>query len=365
VTRLKEIHIFEPTGYAGIFQHSCQLAQNLSAQPDLRVVLHTSRQHEAVSAVGVEICRCTWWPRQGNRSSIVKTAVKRATIAGWLLLVTLPHLLLSMSRDSVLHLQGPGASSVINVLILWAARLRRCRVVYSPHDTFSRRGPMDDKLQQLVYQPAHAVMVYSQADRVRLKAFGSRVHTSPLIQQVPQPSNEQILAWRREWNADEPGTAVVLCAGFLRPDKRLDLLIESARAWPDGRRLAVVGEDRGAWAQCAELAEEHNVHIASRIDFIGLAEFAAAIAAADLVVVPAEQASQSGVLALARRLGTPSVAADVGGMGELASRTFTAGTVDDLTAAIHAELDTPSAVGPLTDDQTAVESHLRAYGRPA
>jgi glycosyltransferase involved in cell wall biosynthesis len=362
---MQEIHIFEPTGYAGIFQHCCQLAHNLGTQPDLRVILHTSRQHEAVSDDGVEICRCVWWPRQVNRSSIIKTAGKRVAIAGWLLLVTLPHLLLSMSRDSVLHLQGPGASSAINVIILRAARLRRCRVVYSPHDTFSRRGPMDDKLQKLVYQPAHAVMVYSQADRERLAALGSRVHTSPLIQQVPVPSSEQVLGWRREWNADEPGTTIVLCAGFLRPDKRLDLLIKSARVWPDGRRLAVVGEDRGAWAHCAKLAEENNVRIASRIDFIALDEFAAAIAAADLVVVPAEQASQSGVLALARRLGTPSVAADVGGMGELASRTFAPGNVDDLTAAIQAELEVPSAVGPLTDDEIAVESHLRAYGRLA
>jgi glycosyltransferase involved in cell wall biosynthesis len=360
-----EIHIFEPTGYAGIFQHSCQLAQNLSAREDLRVVLHTARQHEAVSHDGVKICTCSWWPRRTKHGSIVRTALKRAAIAMWLVSVTLPHLLRSRSPGSVLHLQGPGAASALNILIMWAARLRRRRVVYSPHDTFSRRGSIDDKLVHMTYRPAHAIVVYSRADKERLRTFGSRVHVSPLIQKVPQPSSEQIASWRREWNADRPGAVVVLCAGFIRPDKRLDLLIESARDWPRGRYLAVVGEDRDAWAECARLAEKYNVHIASRIDFVELDEFAAAIAAADLVVVPAEQASQSGVLVLARRLGTPAVAADVGGMAELASRTFSPGDVDDLTAAIQAELDAPSVVNPVPEDELAVDSHLRAYGRLA
>ena len=103
------------------------------------------------------------------------------------------------------------------------------------------------------------------------------------------------------------------------------------------------------------------MNIAARIDFVELDEFAAAIAAADLVVVPAEQASQSGVLVLARRLGTPTVAADVGGMAELASRTFSAGSAHGLTVAIDAELGAPSVAAPLPEDRLAAQSHLRAY----
>jgi glycosyltransferase involved in cell wall biosynthesis len=152
-----------------------------------------------------------------------------------------------------------------------------------------------------------------------------------------------------------------LCAGFIRPDKRLDLLIESARKWPTDRCLAVVGEDRGAWEECENLAKRYNIRIASRIDFVELGEFAAAVAAADLVVVPAEQASQSGVLALASRLGTPTVASNVGGMVELASRTFSPGNIDELTAAIQAELDSDSKVRTPPADCSAIESHLLAY----
>ena len=235
-------------------------------------------------------------------------------------------------------------------------------MVYSPHDTFSRRGWLDDKLLQMAYKPAHSIIVYSNADQERLRERANPVLVSPLIQSVPQPSNDQILSWRRDWDASEPGQVAILCAGHIRPDKRLDLLIESARHWPKGVRLAVVGEDRGAWAGCVRLAEKYKIKIASRIDFVPLEDFSAAIAAADMVVVPSERASQSGVLMLARQLGTPTIAADVGGLRELASRTFASTSAISLTAAVEAELENPSAVAPLSENEIAVDVHLRAYG---
>ncbi len=359
-----EVHIYEPTGYAGIFQHACEVARIVGESGEVRVVVHTSRQHETFGAAGFDICGCTWWPRRSEGNGVLGTVAKRIAIAARLLLITLPHLMMTVRPRGVLHMQGPGPGNSLNLLFLWAARLRGCRVVYSPHDTFSRRGAIDDRILQFTYRPAHAVVVYSQADRDRLQDLGSRVHVSPLVQPVPEPAPEQIQNWRREWKADGPGETIVLCAGFVRPDKRLDLLITSARSWPKGRRLAVVGEDRGDWARCAQLAEQGGVDVASRIDFIELDEFAAAIAAADLVVVPAEKASQSGVLALARRLGTASVAADVGGMAELASHTFAAGNAEDLTATIQAALDSPRTCGVVPEDRVVAKSHRRAYDLP-
>lgn len=352
------VHVFEPTGYSGIFQHACQLAEILSTRTELKVVLHSSQQHERGFDDRILVCKCSWWPRTTTHGW-VKTLLKRSAIAARLVFMTLPHLLQSFSPGSVVHVQGAGG---LNFLVLWAARFRGCRVVYSPHDTFARRGRLEGWFTRKAYRPSQAIVVYSHADQVRLREFGSRVYVSPLVMKVPQPRSRQVESWRREWQAERPGEVVVLCAGFLRPDKRLDLLIHSARSWPITRHLAVVGEDRGAWSECARLAETYDVAIAARIGFVDLTEFAAAIAAADLVVVPSEQASQSAVLVLARKLGTPTVAADIGGLGELASRTFRAGSVDELTAAIGAELDSPSPIGPLAEDELAAISHLRAYG---
>jgi glycosyltransferase involved in cell wall biosynthesis len=158
---------------------------------------------------------------------------------------------------------------------------------------------------------------------------------------------------------------VVLFAGSIRPERRLDLLIESARHWPTGRKLAVVGTDWGAWARCARLANDYNLDIAARVEFVELEELTAAVSAADLLVVPSDRAGQSGVLALARQLGTRAVTANSGGMAELASRTFSPGDVEDLMNAIQGELVDPSATDSSSEEQTAVESHLRAYGESA
>lgn len=360
--RFAEVHLFEPTGYGGIFQHACQVGQELSRHGN-QVVLHTSRQHEIVSLDGVQICDCTWWPRRSGRSGFAKRLLQ-VKIATRLAVRTVPHVVRSTPRREVLHLEG-GASGGLNWLTLFAARRAGRRVVYSPHDTFSRKGPIDRVLVWLAYLPAHAVIVFSQADQQRLRALESRLHMSPLVQLVPRPSAEQQASWRREWRADQAGDVVVLFAGFIRPERRLDLLIESARNWPPERRLAVVGPDWGDWARCAALAEARGVDVLARVGFVDLDDFAAALAAADLVVVPSDRASQSGVLALASALGTRTIGADVGGLAELASSSFSAGDVDDLTKVIEAELDGVIVVGQRMADESALESHLRAYRHPA
>jgi glycosyltransferase involved in cell wall biosynthesis len=237
----------------------------------------------------------------------------------------------------------------------------RRRVVYSPHDLFSRRGRVDGVLLGLALRMPHAIIAHSRVDEERLRPLAPGVHYSPLIQLVPQPSDEERQSWRREWRVNGV-EKVVLFAGFIRPEKRLDVLVESARRWPPGRRLAVVGPDRGGWGRCGQLADQYELDIATRLEFVDLAKFTAAIAAADIVVVPAERASQSGVLAVARQLRTPTVAANVGGMAELASRTFAAGNVDDLNRAINAELTNGhDRDQPVDENDQAVCIHLCAY----
>jgi glycosyltransferase involved in cell wall biosynthesis len=355
--RPPEIHLFEPTGFSGIFQHTCQLAGALSRH-GRRVVLHTGHEHEDIRLAGVEICKCSWWPRSKGTGALA-TRARKATIASLLVTRTVPHLVRSVPRDSVLHLQGPAASGILNLLTLSVSRSAHHRVVYSPHNLFSRNGRLDAAFMRLANRVPDAIVVYSQADVQRLRGKSRcPVHCSPLIMPDPLPPQQEQVNWRTAWRADK----AVLFAGDVRPDKRLDLLIESARSWPPGRRLAVVGRDNGDWARCAALASDYNLDIAACAEFVDLGRFAAAIAAADVVVVPSDRASQSAVLALARQLRTPTVAADVGGMAELASDTFRVGDVDDLSRAIQSVLDDSSpAVEPLDDDE-AVHVHLRAYG---
>lgn len=349
------VHIFEPTGFGGIFQHSCALAKLLTAD-GLDVVLHTSAQHEAADMQGFRACRCTWWPRQGT-----STPARKAAIAGRYMTAGLAHLDRAAAEGDVIHVQGGQASGLMTSATLALAKRRRRRVVYSPHNNFSRGGAVDAAFQRLSLSLADVVVGYSEADVAELSSMGADAHLSPLIQLVPQPSDHAKDSWRVAWDAGDEDD-VVLFAGQVRPDKRLDVLIESAASWPDGRRLAVVGEDRGAWEECADLADDHNVDIAAEIGFVSLDDFTAAIAAADVLVAPYERASQSGVLSIARQLGVRTVASDVGGLGELAERTFAPNHVEGLTAAIDAELGAGELLPTGLDEELALQAHRSAYG---
>ncbi|MFJ7069644.1 glycosyltransferase [Streptomyces sp. NPDC101115] len=353
-----EIHLFEPSGYAGVFQHACRLGE-LLARSGRHVVLHTGHEHEEVRVKGVGLCPCSWWPRDRDAGARRSAAIARRFASR-----TLPHLHSAVPRGAVLHVEGIAAAGALTLLALGVGRLRDRLVVYSPHDTFSRRGRVDGALLRLALRVPHTIMVYSQADVEVLRRRGLEAHCSPLVQLVPDTSEEERREWRSAWRAGSD-TSVVLFAGCIRPEKRLDVLIESARHWPADRRLAVVGEDRGGWAHCAELAKEYGVDVAARVEFLGLEEFAAAISAADLVVLPYDKASQSGVLAVARQLGTPTAAANVGGLRELASQTFEPGDPRDLNRAIDAQLADGESPDPAFDENRAVDVHLLAYRRPA
>lgn len=348
---MQEIHLFEPSGYAGVFQHSCRLGELLSAR-GLKVVLHTGHEHEDVAPSGVTLCACSWWPRRGRRGP-----GRSARIAWRFLRQTVPHLRRTMPADAILHVQGIAAAGALTLVAIGAGRLGGRRVVYSPHDTFSRRGRLDDRLLRIALRLPTAVIVHARSAADALDG----AYYAPLVQLVPQPADSRRQRWREEWRAGED-VDVVLFAGVIRPEKRLDLLIESASAWPPNRRLAVVGEDRGGWEAAAALAARAGVDVAARIEFVELDDFAAALAAAEVVVAPHAKATQSGVLSLARQLGVPTIAADVGGMPELADRTFSAGDAGDLTRAIEAELAERRSADPTFDEELAVRAHLCAYG---
>ena len=103
--------------------------------------------------------------------------------------------------------------------------------------------------------------------------------------------------------------------GRIRPYKGLSLLLETFTRIADRHDLylAVVGGGE-LDARAARLATHPRVHLDNR--WIPESEVAAIFAAADLVVVPCVEASQSGVVAAAYGMGVPVVVTPVGGLRE-------------------------------------------------
>jgi glycosyltransferase involved in cell wall biosynthesis len=342
------VDLVELDGRGGPYQHAVAVADELE-RSGVRVVLHTAKDAELVPRDDVEVCRCMDWLRDAGRG-------RRALVAARFLAVTVPHLL---RGDGVVHVQGPFKSWLLAILLA-AARLRGRRVVFSPHNTFSRHGgALDAHLVRLCARLAHATVVFSGTDARRVSGWGATAVVSPLLQHVPPVDPARVEAWRASWGSGP----IVLFAGQIRGDKRLDLVIEASRLWTRPGRLAIVGKDLGDAERCRQLAATLDADPAWAVGYFELDAFAAAVAAADVVVCPYARASQSGVLAVAGQLGVPTVASDVGGLRELA----TAVVPQDVDAAGLARCVDELLAGPPSGNghdraRATVEAHRRAYG---
>ena len=84
-------------------------------------------------------------------------------------------------------------------------------------------------------------------------------------------------------------------------------------------RIVIAGADAGYSAEATRLIDELGVDARIIVDYFDISDFVAVLSAATVVVAPYQRASSSGVLSIANRIGTPSVAYPVGGLVESAT----------------------------------------------
>jgi glycosyltransferase involved in cell wall biosynthesis len=317
------IHIIEPTGRGGIFQHSVAVAEALHAA-GVDVTLHTAADAEDIPA-NATWCRCVRWCR-GSGNRIVRRLVTTAGFGAR----TVPHLARTIRRSDVVHLQG---SFGLVPEIITVARAKRATVVASPHNTFARTGSagasraLRDGLSR-----SDRVLVYSRYDLGVLTDIAAKVGVVPLAQWVPRPTPERVAAWRERFSRSAGPVALLI--GQVRHDKQPDLFVRALAGLP-GWTGAVVGEDLGPGQTLETLAAELGAPLLTDYRYLDLDDFTAAVMAADVVVTPYAVASQSGVLTVAAMLGVPTAAFATGGLSEVATAVAADQTPESLRAAIR------------------------------
>jgi len=135
----------------------------------------------------------------------------------------------------------------------------------------------------------------------------------------------------------------LLFFGFIRAYKGLDVLLE---AFADARlaalpvKLIIAGEFYEDAAPYEELIQKHNLEsrIVRATDFIPNESVADYFCAADLVVQPYKNATQSGVSQIAYHFERPMLVTDVGGLAELIPDGEVGYVVPPTTAAIAGAL---------------------------
>lgn len=213
---------------------------------------------------------------------------------------------------------------------IWSVIIRQvrgriaARILFISHNVLPHEPrPWDRLLARRVLGQSDAVIVHSQWDRQVLLSLLPTMpaYVSPLpTYEILAPNKWTASEARRQLGLAE-GTPVLLFFGFVRAYKGLKYLIEAlavVRARLDAH-LLVVGEfwdDMAPYqAPIRALGLEASVTLIDR--YIPNEEVGLYFAAADLVVLPYTDATQSGVAQLALGAGVPVITTSVGGLPDV------------------------------------------------
>ena len=245
------------------------------------------------------------------------------------------------------------------------AESARCPLVATVHATEAGRhggwivGPLSREVHAREWNLVHsadATLVCSEAMKAEVDMAFAPVIPAPLVVRNGVDLDEwsvpelKASAQRLVWGAS-PDTPLVVCSGRLAWEKGFGTAIDAAALllprYPD-LRMIIAG--RGPLE--AELASQvAMLGLGGTVRFAGFLpedRLRSLVAAADCVVVPSRYEPFGLVAVEASALGTPVVASDIGGLGEIIVDGLTGHLVppadaDALAEAVSAVLDAPTA----------------------
>jgi glycosyltransferase involved in cell wall biosynthesis len=174
-------------------------------------------------------------------------------------------------------------------------------------------------ITRLVLSPADGIVVHAQSDAAVLKqllpdanyivtphpTYAELGTSETAVLPVPIPNDRPLL----------------LFAGFVRPYKGLDILLDAMPLVLEKRplHLLVAGEFWQGTAVYEEQIERLGIADAVTLldDYLPNEALAACLRRADVVVLPYRSATQSGIIQMAFGQGKPVITTDVGGLAEV------------------------------------------------
>lgn len=216
--------------------------------------------------------------------------------------------------------------------ILLAKFMGKQNLTFVCHNVFPHeRFPLDKKLTKLTLRNGKHFIVHAKEEEAELK----QIMPSPDCRVTPHPSynafcfEHMTKAQARERLGLASDEKVLLFFGFVRPYKGLKHLIHAMPEVKEGLgdvRLLIVGEFGGAEdkedyvRQIKDLAEsdpELESAIVIKDGYTPDREVEKYFAACDMVVLPYESATQSGIVQIAYGFGKPVTVTNVGGLPDV------------------------------------------------
>ena len=233
----------------------------------------------------------------------------------------LRFLALTKRSDLVLHFQWAS----VPTLDVWAWRyLKRAGhpLIYTAHNVLPHGAQQPSRAFQDLYAIPHRVIVHTplmaQELRARFPSTSSRIRVIPCgtlfddVPEMPRDAARSALGLR-------PDSRIALFWGLIEPYKGLECMIRAfsqvARRVRDAR-LLIVGKPNVPVAPYRALIEHLDLsgRVDTRFEFVPTEQAPKYFGAADVVVLPYLEASQSGVLLTAYRFGRAVIVTKTGGL---------------------------------------------------
>lgn len=200
-------------------------------------------------------------------------------------------------------------------------RLKKKRVIALAHNAIPHDARSFQKnLAHRFFNACDAHITLSSAVTNDLLSLCSNVHPAQVIElfHPVYPSQKSTLtqeAARQKLQLD-PTKKVLLYFGLIRPYKGLEILVEAMEKLSDDYQLLIAGEPYYSIDELISASARQGDRIKWHTHFIPDQEVADYFKAADALVLPYRNATQSGVTAMAIYHGTPALVSDVGGLSE-------------------------------------------------
>jgi glycosyltransferase involved in cell wall biosynthesis len=239
------------------------------------------------------------------------------------------------------------------------ARRRGIRVLFACHNVLPHDGGswLDRRLVRWALEQADAYLVHSEADAAQLALLGLEGRVERAVLPFHTIAVEVDRAEARRDLSLPADAQVALFFGFVRPYKGVRHLLAAVPeivARLPNFHLVIAGE---FWVPPAELLEPlDRLGVADRVlvanRYVPNEDVGLYFSAADVVVLPYVEASQSGVVTLAYAFGLPVVASRVGGLPDVVEdgvtgRLVPPGDPQALAAALIAVLGEPGTAAAL------------------
>ena len=327
--------LIEPLGDGGIAHYTLNLA-NAVAKKSCNVFLFTSSSFEKCStpstiSVYPNMFRLATFltnlfpflTRETGISHLFRRLIKLFEYP----FNTIEALLIAKkNKINIIHFQSVNE---VEILMILAARLIGLKVVYTVHNVNPRHGKIKFYhlfLYRIMYGFSNHLIIHSQSGKDELgKLFSvppNKVAVIPhgdykffLPKQMVQKNEAKASLGISEL------CKTILFFGAIRPNKGLDnilLALPHIKSQHSNIKLLIVGELCESYKRYKAIIDRNDLvnEVYEKLSYIPNNDIALYFTAADVVVLPYNEITQSGVLQIAYAFGKPVVAFAIGGFKE-------------------------------------------------